>query len=140
MKSSSFVGALWSITARRIDQALGAASLEIACDRGEQLMARRELGVPPGDQVLETTDKRIGRRIAAHSHHVRGSTRVVQGHLDPHAVPSPRVSVTCTMPPCTCSVMGSPLRRNTFSIGVFPASTSPTNRETPFSRAMRTRC
>ena len=47
--------------------------LEVAGKGLEQLATGRELTLPAGHEVFETTGERIGVRIAAHLHHVGAS-------------------------------------------------------------------
>ena len=50
--------------------------LQIACNGIEQFVTRFELDLNTGDQVFETTGKRIGCRIAAHFQYVCTSASV----------------------------------------------------------------
>src|SRR5271165_6190829 len=58
--------------------------LEVAGNGLEQLATGRELTMPAGNEVLETTGERIGLCIAAHLHHVCASGRVLGVSVENH--------------------------------------------------------
>src|SRR5215813_9114550 len=68
----------------RIDASLGNIRLEIAGNRREQLLPRRELALEPGDEVLDPPGKLVGLRVAAHFQHIRAPTRILGFRVEGH--------------------------------------------------------